>query len=144
MVSEIGNELRATSDALMRDLAELGGLEETKRTLQPGDPLMLELAERIEVIAGRLFGTTVRQRELSAEVDALVEESNPEAPLMSIEATPREIHVILAEWREAERQLQEAAPGSVEAQAAADRAGLLRTEYRWAHEAARRRDGARR
>jgi hypothetical protein len=143
-VSEIGNALRATSDALMRDLADLTELEEEKRSLQPGDERLLSLAERIEVIAARLFGATVRQRELSSSIDELVEESHPEAPRGSIEATRREIHVILAEWREAERQLQEAAPGSVEAETAADRAALLRSEYRLAHEAAQRRSGGQR
>ena len=143
-MSEIGNALRATSDALMRDLADLTELEDEKRSLQPGDSRLLALAERIEVIAARLFGATVRQRELSTTIDELVEESHPEAPLGSIEATPREIHVILAEWREAERQAQEAPPGSVEAEAASDRAALLRTEYRMAHEAAQRRSGGRR
>ncbi len=144
MVSEIGNALRATSDALMRDLADLTELEEEKRSLQPGDPHLLALAERIEVIAARLFGATVRQRQLSTTIEGLVEESNPEAPLDSIDATPREIHVILAEWRDAERQVQEAVPGSVEAETAADRAALLRDEYRQAHDAAQRRGGARR
>jgi hypothetical protein len=137
-VSDIGNALRATSDALMRDLSDLTALEEQKRSLQPGDPHLLALAERIEVIAARLFGTTVRQRELSTRVEGLVE-AHPEAPLGSIDATPREIHVILAEWRGAERQAQEAVPGSVEAETAADRAALLRAEYRRAHEAAQRR-----
>ena len=138
-MSEIGNALRATSDALMRDLSDLAELEEEKRGLQPGDPHLLDLAKRIEVIAARLFGATVRQRELSATIEVLVEESHPEAPRSSIDATPREIHVILSEWRDAERQVQEAVPGSVEATAAADRAALLRDEYRRAHEAAQRR-----
>jgi hypothetical protein len=144
VVTDIGNALRATSDALMRDLGELTDLEETKRSIQPGDPQLVQLAQRIEVIAARLFGATVRQRELSTEVEALVEEDDPEAPLGSIDATPREIHVILAEWRDAERLSRDAPPGSVEAEAAADRAALLRAEYRRAHEAASRRRSGRR
>lgn len=143
-MSEIGNALRATSDALMRDLAELTDLEETKRSMQPGDPQLVELAQRIEVIAARLFGSTVRQRELSTAIETLVDASDPDVPAGSIEATPREIHVILAEWRVAERLAQDAAAGSVEAQAAADRAAHLQAEYRRAHEAARRREGGKR
>jgi hypothetical protein len=139
VVSDIGNALRATSDALMRDLNELAGLEDEKRSLQPGDDRLTELAERIEVIAARLFGKTVRQRQLSTKVEDLVEESHPEAPLGSIDDTLREIHVVLAEWRDAERQAQEAVPGSVEAEAAADRAAELRAEYRRAHETASQR-----
>jgi hypothetical protein len=138
-MSEAGKALRATSDALLRDLEAVGTLEAEKRLLAPGSPRLLELSAEIEAIAGRLLATTVRQRELSQHVDGMVEDVHPDAPSAPIEATPREIHVILAEWRDLERTAAGAAPGSPEAKIAADRSDELRAEYRRAHEAARTR-----
>jgi hypothetical protein len=138
-MSEAGKALRATSDALMRDLDAVGTLESEKRRLAPGSPRLLELAEEIEAIAGRLLASTTRQRELSEQIEGMVEDVHPDAPSTSIEATPREIHVILAEWRDLERLAAGAAPGSPEAKVAAERSDELRAEYRRAHEAARTR-----
>lgn len=138
-MSDIGNALRSTSDSLIRDLEELNTLEAEKRALAPGSPRLLDLAAEIEAIAGRLVASTTRQRVLSERVEDLVAEGDPDAPSRPIEATPREIHVILAEWREVERQAGEAAPGTPEAAVAAKRSAELRDEYRLAHEAARQR-----
>jgi hypothetical protein len=139
-MSQAGKALRATSDALLRDLEAVSTLESEKRRLPPDSPRLVELAEEIEAIAGRLLASTVRQRELAEHVEGLVEEVHPDVPPTSIEATPREIHVILTEWRDLERAAAQATPGSPEAKAAADRAEELREEYGHAHEAARARN----
>jgi len=136
-MSDIADSLRATSDALMRDLEALNALEERKRALAPGDDRLLTLAQEIEAIAARLLGSSVRQRQLSERADTLVDDDHPEAPEQSIDATRREIHVILAEWREVERLGAEAPPDSAAARTAAERAAELREEYRRAHDAAR-------
>ncbi len=141
-MSEAGKALRATSDALMRDLETVNDLESEKRLLPPGSPRLVELAAHIEAIAGRLLASTIRQRELSEHIEGLVEDHHPDAPRTSIEATPREIHVILAEWRDLERLAADVAPDSPEAKAAQERSDELRTEYRRAHEAARTRNAA--
>jgi hypothetical protein len=47
--------------------------------------------------------------------------------------------VILAEWRDTERQLADSAPGSPDASIAERRIEFLRQEYHLAHEAARKR-----
>jgi Rad3-related DNA helicase len=142
-MTDIGNTLRSTSDALMRDLERLNELETKKRSIEPGDPELVELATHIEQIARRLLSSTVTQRELTERIEDLVAEGHPAAPEAPIEETPREIHVILAEWRDLERSAADLGPGSPEAIAAAARSNRLRDEYRRAHDAAQRRDASR-
>ncbi|HEU5204303.1 MAG TPA: hypothetical protein VFU17_08405, partial [Candidatus Limnocylindrales bacterium] len=54
-------------------------------------------------------------------------------------AAPRELHVVLGEWRDAERRLGDVASESPEALTLRAEIELLRAEYRRAHEAAARR-----
>jgi hypothetical protein len=132
----MGNALRASSDALLRDLTELQALEQEKRHTDPDSPRLVRLAIEIEALAARVMGTSMLQRERAEEVSGV---GGSDAPDDSIAETPREIHVILAEWRDTERALTDAVPGSAEADIAERRIGTLRREYRRAHEAARRR-----
>jgi hypothetical protein len=132
----MGNALRAASDALMRDLTELQALEQEKRQTEPDNPRLVHLAEEIEALAVRVMGSSMRQRE---RAEAIVGVGGSSAPDQSIAETPREIHVILAEWRDTERQLSEATPGTPEVDIAERRIDMLRREYRRAHDAARRR-----
>jgi hypothetical protein len=136
-VGDTGQALRETSDALLRDLDVLSTIEEQKRLLEPGDPQLVELATRIEEIAQRVLVGSVRQRQLTEHVIQQVETGSPEAPAEPIEHTARSIQAILAEWREAERRVNAAAPGSAEALEAEALVDQLRDEYRKAHEAAR-------
>jgi hypothetical protein len=138
-VSDMANALRATSDALMADLDELHKLEREKRRLEPGSPRLVRLAEEIEALAARVMGASMRQRRISQKAEALVEIGHPDAPDRPIREVAREIHVILAEWRDTERQFADAAPDSAEADVAERTIDRLRREYRRAHEAARRR-----
>lgn len=137
-MGETANALRAASDALLRDLAELHELEQEKRRTDPDSPRLVRLAEEIEALAVRVMGTSMRQRE---RAQAISSPGGTDAPDQSIAETPREIHVILAEWRDTERQLSEAAPGSPDAGIAERRIDVLRLEYRRAHDAAQRRAG---
>jgi len=138
-VTETGSALRATSDALLADLDALESLEREKRELEPGHPRLLELASDVEDIARRLLGQTARQRELSVVAQQLVSAGHRAAPTRSIDRTCREIRLILADWRDAERRAAEAEPGTGEAAEAAARVEHLREEYRQAHEIAVRR-----
>ena len=135
---ETGPALRETSDALLRDLDVLVTIEEEKRTLQPGDARLVELAGRIEEIAQRILSGSVRQHQLTQTVNAQVEAGSKAAPDASIDQTPRPIQAVLAEWRDAERRLVAAEPGSGEAAEAEARVTSLREEYRRAHEAIQR------
>lgn len=135
---DTAHALRETSDALLRDLDVLVAIEEEKRTLKPGDPRLVELAERVDALALRVLGSSARQRELTRVAKEQVESGSHPSPDQSIEATQRPLHAILTEWRDAERSAAAAAPGSperIEATALVDR---LRDEYRAAQEAARR------
>jgi hypothetical protein len=127
-------DLRATSDDLMRDLEVLGTIEDEKRTLKPGDPRLVELAERIEEIAKRVLSGSVRQRRLTEVGHEQVEIGAPDAPAAPIADTPRPIADILAAWREAERRLGATAPDSAEAVEARALADHCRDEYRRALE----------
>jgi hypothetical protein len=133
---DASKELRASSDALLDDLARLAGLEQEKRSLTADNPRVVVLAEEIEQLAARVLGQSRRQRSLSETVN---DQALTTGGLPSIEETPREIHLILADWREAERQVREAPPDSRQAQEAEAAIDRLREEYRAAHEHARRR-----
>lgn len=135
---ETSQALRQTSDALLRDLEVLTTIEEEKRTLTPGDPRLVELAGRIQEIAERVLSGTVRQHQLTQVANVQVERNLPEAPAAPIEATPRALTAILAEWRDAERRLASAEPDSADAAEARALTEALRDEYRRAYDAARR------
>lgn len=137
-MQDTGGALRDASDALLRDLEALSELEEVKRGIEPGDPRLVELAGTIEAMAERVLASSARQRELTIEVNDLVDLGLPGAPSKPIEDTPRAIQTILAEWREAERTAQTAAAGSHEAAEAERAVDRLKAEYRRAHEEARR------
>src|SRR3954452_12178822 len=110
--------------------------------MKPEDPLLVDLAAEVEQLALRVLGQSVRQRELTENARELVQAESAEAPDRSIAATPREIHTILAEWREAERKAMEAGAGSAAGRAAKQDIDRLRAEYREAHEDAKRRRDA--
>jgi hypothetical protein len=127
-------DLRATSDALMRDLEILAAIEEEKRTLAPGDPRLVELAKRVEDVARRVLSSTVRQRRLTEVGSDQVDAAEPGTPVSSIDETPRAIADILTEWRAAERRAAAAAPGSADEAEAGALADHHREEYRRAVE----------
>jgi hypothetical protein len=136
-MTETGDALRATSDELLRDLEVLSALEDEKRTIEPGDPRLVELAERIESIASRILGSSTKQRELTEKIHDNSTAGSAAAPGAAIDDTPRSIADILAAWREAERTLAAAEPGSVDAAEAGLQVESLRAEYRRAHDARR-------
>jgi DNA-binding HxlR family transcriptional regulator len=129
-MDDTATDLRVTSDALVRDLEVLGELEDEKRTLEPGDPRLVELAQRVEDIARRVLSATVRQRHLTQVGHRQVEEGHAAAPETSIDDTVRPIADILSEWRAAERRAGAADPESAEAAEANALADHYREEYR--------------
>ena len=122
------NDLRATSDALVRDLEALAALEEEKRTLPLDDPRLLEIAEQVEVIAGRVLAGSERQTELAKAA------ADQPAAGATIEDVVRPLSTILAEWREVERRGADAPEGSAEAAEIEVISNRLRQEYREAFE----------
>ncbi len=130
--------LRETSDALLRDLDVLVAIEEEKRSLEPGDARLVELADRVDALAARVLGMSGHQRDLTRIARAQVATESPAAPEQSIEATPRPLYAILTEGRDAERRAAAATPGSPEAIEANALVARLRDEYGAAQEAAHR------
>ena len=141
-MSETASALRATSDTLIHDLERLALLERAKREMSPEDARLVDIAAEVEQLALRVLGQSVRQRELTEDARELVEAQAPGAPTRPIADTPREIHTILAEWREAERKAMDASAGSAAARDAKADIDRLRAEYRQAHEDAKRRRDA--
>jgi hypothetical protein len=134
---ETSQALRETSDALLRDLEVLAAMEDEKRQLAPGDPRLVELAGRIQEIAERVLAGTVRQHQLTQVANVQVDIGAPGAPGQPIADTPRPLPAVLAEWREAERRLSVAEPGSGEEAEARALTDALRDEYRRTYDAAR-------
>ncbi|HEU5204631.1 MAG TPA: hypothetical protein VFU17_10080 [Candidatus Limnocylindrales bacterium] len=133
--------LHEVSDALLANLDRLRALELEKRSLPIGSPRIVELAREIEELAILVLGTSDTQVDLAkaAVTEARAGELDPNVTIEELSAAPRELHVVLAEWRDAERRLGEVASDSPEALRLRGDIEVLRAEYRRAHEAAARR-----
>jgi hypothetical protein len=118
-------ELRATSDRMLAILDQLSALERRKRELAPGTEAFAALAW--DVVEGAR--TAVRWAELQLrQANQALAGGEAERPLVDVK--PRRLDEVLAEWRQAEIRLSQAAPGSREADDAATDAERLRLEYR--------------
>ena len=127
---ELEQEMRVTSDDLLRRLERLRELEIEKRELTPGTARFRKIAKDIERLAAGVLTKTVEQEQLGRQAGAALEQTGVASPPIADIAPRRELAVILGEWREAERALAAAAPGTPaqrDAQAAVQR---LRDEYR--------------
>ena len=89
-----------------------------------------------ERLARRLLGEAVGQRRLSEDTHADAAAGGSSAPIAE---THRDMRLILADWRDAERRLSESREGSHEAAGAASDVERHRIEYQAAFSDARRR-----
>jgi hypothetical protein len=131
-MTEEGDALRVASDAMLRDLEMLAGLEEEKRLLEPEDARTVRLAGQIEEMAARLLKHSAEQHAMTIRIHDDPEVAAIEGPIAGM---PRTMAAILDAWREAERDLAAATPGSPAADVAQARVDQFREEYRRAHEA---------
>jgi hypothetical protein len=113
--------LRHTSNALLDQLSDLEDLERTKRALEPGSAAQLRVSRRVEALARKVLNTAGQQTDI---VESLGETGD------EADQTTREPHVILAEWREAERAMEAETPGTSDWEAAHAAVDRLRGEYR--------------
>lgn len=120
-----GQAIRHTSDAMLAHLSELEELERTKRDLAPGSKDQLRITRRVESLARKVLHFAGQQTELVESVSSVTDAEAPAA-----ESTPRETHLILAEWRDAERALEREVPGTPGWEAARAVVDRLRGEYR--------------
>jgi hypothetical protein len=133
------SELRDTSDRLLDELKQLGDLETAKRDATPGTPEFVELSHKVEALAAQVLGSSHRQSELAATTRVMAESgmpNTPQTPIVNV-LPPRDPNVVLADWRESERQLGGLAPGAAEAEPIRRRIEDLRDEYRRSFEARR-------
>ncbi|HEU4671708.1 MAG TPA: hypothetical protein VFS32_02300 [Candidatus Limnocylindrales bacterium] len=135
----IDGDLRRTSDRLLAQLSHLAELETAKRDARPGTSEFVELSRQVEAVAAEVLGISQQQSQLATASRVLRQTGSDAAPSQPISATPpvREAHVILAEWREAERRLAAALDGSPDAELARADVDRLRDEYRRSFEARR-------
>jgi hypothetical protein len=135
VTSEMEHALRSASDKILATIDELQRLEAEKRELPPGSERFNTLAIEVERLAGSIFTQSHVQEQLAERSQEVSEQTGAViAPIDEIAAT-REIPVILAEWREAERKLAEANADSAEHALAAADVRRLRDEYQRAHAA---------
>jgi hypothetical protein len=135
---DIATRLRRTSDDFLARLDELESLETEKRKLEPGSAAFRALAEHVKDLSRDLFHASQVQQSLGETTADLKATAAPDAPVKSIEETePRDLSVILAEWRDVERRLGEAPAESAEAEHLRIEADRLRVEYRGAFETRR-------
>ena len=134
-------ELHATSDAVLATLDRLRTLELEKRDLPVGSPRLVELAKEIERLATTVLGASDAQVDLAkaARAGADAGTIDPDTTINEMGDPPRNVQTVLAEWRDAERHLGEALPGTPEAARLRAEIEILREEYRRAHDAVVRR-----
>ena len=133
--------LPAVSDAMLANLDRLRTLELEKRELPVGSPRLVELATEIEELAAAVLGTSDTQVDLAKEAvkEARAGVIDPDTTIEDMAAAPRELHIVLGEWRNAERRLGDLSNDSPEALRLRADIELLRDEYRRSHDAASRR-----
>ena len=134
-------ELHATSDAVLATLDRLRTLELEKRDLPVGSPRLVELAKEIERLATTVLGASDAQVDLAKAANAGADAGtiDPGTTINEMGDPPRNVQTVLAEWRDAERHLGEALPGTPEAARLRAEIEVLREEYRRAHDAVVRR-----
>jgi hypothetical protein len=135
---DIKPTLRVNSDALLATIDRLRDLEVEKRGVAPGSGRFLELADEIRRLASGVLDTSDLQRELAEASNAVAEAGRPDLVQTPIDAIRpvREVQVVLAQWRDAERRLSAAREGSEEATSIELEVSRLRDEYRRSLDAA--------
>lgn len=62
------HDLRATEESIRSDTQQVDSLESEKSSLDPADPKVLELSERVEGLATELAGKAEAERALSEDI----------------------------------------------------------------------------
>ena len=116
-------KLRSTSDGFLARVDRLQSLEQQKRELPPDETA--EMAREIEILTREILEWAERQTTLAEEVAA--REGNMGPPIAV--TPPRDLHVVLDEWRAAERKLAATEPGTAAYESARADIDRLRDEY---------------
>jgi len=121
-------ELRVTSDGFLARLERLQALEEQKREVPPAEAA--ELAKEVEILTREVLEWASRQTTLAEDAAANDEDGLPIAV-----TPPRALHVVLEEWRAAERAVASEQPGTAAYESARADIDRLRDEYARAYTA---------
>ncbi len=99
--------LRAESDAFQAHLERLSELEVEKRHMSPSDPGFVTLALEVEQLAATVLKDARGQTDIgqAAHLDGIA------TPIVDVPDSLTAVQ-ILAQWREAERQLADESPSS--------------------------------
>jgi hypothetical protein len=62
------HDLRATEESIRSDTQQIHSLESEKSSLDPGDPKVVGLSERVEGLATELAGKAEAERALSEDI----------------------------------------------------------------------------
>lgn len=133
-------QLRSVSDELLGALEQLRTLETEKRSVSPSSRRFKRLAREVESLAEGLASTAAEQVDLGDEAEAESDASG--RPALPIDAIPRDVTTILAEWRDAERRLTLTAADSDEQRTARADVERLKGEYQRAHRQASTRESS--
>lgn len=125
---DLEQNLRTVSDEMLRTLEQLQLLESEKRSESPGTPRFLKLAREVERLAAMMSAQTSVQQSLAEQSHAATRAGADIAPIDDVTAL-RDVSVILAAWRDAERTVAATAMDTAEHAKAADDARRLRDEY---------------
>jgi len=133
---EIQAHLRSASDAILVLLAEVEQLELHKRGVRPADPRFSELAKNVRDTASALADFAREEEAWAGEATS----ADGGLPKIADSPAAAPLGEILSRWRQIERQLAEATPGSVEAETLFEAFQEVRTEYMDAFKARNRPD----
>lgn len=122
-ISPTDEELRLTSDNFLARVERLQALEEQKRELPP--PETAEMAREVEALTREILEWAERQSALAGQASEREGENGPPIAVVP----PRELHIVLSEWRAAERRLESEQPGTASFESARADVDRLRDEY---------------
>jgi hypothetical protein len=115
-------ELRVTSDGFLARVERLHALEEQKREVPPAEAA--ELAKEVKILTREVLEWAERQTTLAKDAAAEDGDGQPIAV-----TPPRALHVVLDEWRAAERAVTSEQPGTAAYESARADVDRLRDEY---------------
>lgn len=119
--------LRGASDGLLIAIREVDARERMKRGVPPGDPRFGPLAREVRIAAEAVLELAVRE-EVAAERTA-GDAASAGLPTINASPSPPDLAGILAAWRDVERRLEAAEPGSPEAESLMEQFQAQRTRY---------------
>ena len=119
-------QVRVDSDAWMSLTATVRDIEARKRNYPPGSAKFLALAHQIEDLTRIVFELSQRQ----ARESATAIETGTASEAVNDAPPERTAARIIDEWRDAERRLSLAVPGSPEYIQTQREAQVLRAEYK--------------